>query len=315
MRVALLDDYQDVAGKFGNWESLAGRAEPVAFTDHLDDADALVARLAGFPIVVAMRERTAFPRTVLERLPDLRLLITTGMGNAAIDQRACTDLGITYCGTSGVGRNTAELTWALILASLRHIPEEVANVRSGGWMTTVGTDVARSTLGLCGLGRIGAQVARVGAAFGMELIAWSQNLTEERCAEFGAQRVSKEELFRRADVLTVHLVLSARTRGLIGETELRSMKPTSILVNTSRGPICDEPVLARACREGWIAGAGLDAFGTEPLPADDPFRSLPNVIATPHIGYVTESSYRIFYDHIVEDIAAWLDGAPVRLIT
>jgi phosphoglycerate dehydrogenase-like enzyme len=242
------------------------------------------------------------------------LLVTTGMRNAAIDTEACRDLGITVCGTSGELHSTAELTWALILACARHLPAEVANVRGGGWMTTVGRDLHGRTLALCGLGNIGAMVATVGRAFGMDLVAWSQNLTAERCAEVGAELVGKEDLFRRADVLSIHLVLSERTRSLVGAAELALMSPTAILVNTSRGPICDEEALARACAEGRIAAAGLDAFEVEPLPADHPFRTLPNVVATPHIGYVSERVYGIFFRHIVEDIAAWLDGRPVRVV-
>lgn len=314
VRVALLDDYQGVALAYGDWGSLARRVDPVPFADHLDDADALVGRLHDFPVVVAMRERTAFPRSVLERLPNLRLLVTTGPRNAAIDASACADLGITLCGTGGTANATPELTWALILACARHLPTEVANVRSGGWMTTVGTDLEGATLGLMGLGRIGGRVARVGVAFGMRVIAWSQNLTPERCAEVGAAYVTKAELVSRSDFLSIHLVLSDRTRGLVGEEDLRAMKPTAWLVNTSRGPLCDEAALARACAEGWIAGAALDTFADEPLPAGHPFRTLPNVLATPHIGYVTHGTYERFFADVVDDIAAWLDGAPTRRI-
>jgi phosphoglycerate dehydrogenase-like enzyme len=261
-----------------------------------------------------MRERTAFPPSLIARLPELKLLVTTGPRNAVIDVAACNAAGVTVSGTGGSVWSTSELTWALILACARFVPTEVANVRGGGWMTTVGKDLHGATLGLLGLGRIGGLVAKVGQAFGMETIAWSQNLTEERCASLGVAHVSKDELFQRSDILTVHLVLSPRTTGLVGEAELRAMKPTAILVNTSRGPICDEPMLARACSEGWIAGAGLDAYGVEPLPADDPFRALDNVIATPHIGYVSENVYRAFFADIVEDIAAYLDGAPIRVV-
>jgi phosphoglycerate dehydrogenase-like enzyme len=251
---------------------------------------------------------------VLERLPDLRLLVTTGARNAAIDAKACSDLGIVYCGTGSRVQSTAELTWALILGAARHLPEEVANVNSGGWMTTVGADLFGATLGMCGLGRIGAMVAEVGKAFGMNVIAWSQNLTEERCAELGVELVSKEELFARSDFVSIHLVLSDRTTSLVGEAELRAMKPTAWLVNTSRGPICDEEALVRACQEGWIAGAGLDAYGVEPLPADHPFRELTNVVATPHIGYVSKNVYDIFFRDVVEDVVGFLDGSPVRRI-
>jgi phosphoglycerate dehydrogenase-like enzyme len=313
-RVVVLDDYQGVARQYGDWASLGDRIELVVHQDHMAGEAELVAALAGAPIVVAMRERTAFPRSVLERLGDLRLLVTTGPRNAVIDTAACRDLGVTVCGTGGALHSTAELTWALILACARQLPTEVANVRGGGWMTTVGADLHGRTLGLCGLGNIGALVATVGRAFGMEPIAWSQNLTAERCAEVGAELVTKEDLFRRSDVASIHLVLSERTRHLVGAAELALMRPTAILVNTSRGPICDEDALARACAEGRIAGAGLDAFGVEPLPADHPFRTLPNVVATPHIGYVSERVYGIFFRHIVEDIAGWLDGQPVRVV-
>jgi phosphoglycerate dehydrogenase-like enzyme len=313
-RAAVLDDYQGVALDFADWSVLGGRVEVTTFADHVDDQAALIERLAPFEIVVAMRERTSFPREVLAALPNLELLVTTGGRNAVIDEQACADLGVTVCGTGGEAQTTAELTWALILAATRHLPTEIANVAGGGWMTTVGGDLYRATLALCGLGRIGARVARVGAAFGMEIIAWSQNLTVERCARYDATLVSKDELFARADYLSIHQVLSERTLGLVGEPELRAMKPTAWLINTSRGPICDEAALARACEERWIAGAALDAYGVEPLPADHAFRRLNNVLASPHIGYVTERVYRIFHHDIVEDITAWLDGRPVRVV-
>ncbi len=314
-RVAVLNDYQRVALTSADWSGLDGQVEVTVFDHHIADEDELVAALEPFAIVVAMRERTAFPRSVLERLANLELLVTTGPRNAVIDAADCAQLGITYCGTGGSVHSTAELTWALLLACARHIPSEIEAVRNGGWMTTVGTDLHGATLGLCGLGRIGGMVATVGRAFGMDLIAWSQNLTAQRCAEIGARLVTRDELFAASDFLTIHLVLSDRTRGLVGESELRAMKPTAWLINTSRGPIVDEDMLARACGEGWIAGAGLDAYGTEPLPADHPFRTLPNVLASPHIGYVSQNVYRIFHTDIVEDICAFLDGSPVRVIT
>jgi phosphoglycerate dehydrogenase-like enzyme len=313
-RVAVLDDYQRVAKVYADWSVLDGRVEVTSFTDHLDDEDALTARLAGFPIVVAMRERTPFPRSLIERLPDLELLVTTGPFNAAIDIAAASERGIVMCGTGGVPFNTSELTWALILACARHIPEEDRNVKSGGWMTTVGTDLYGHTLGLLGAGRLGRAVARVGAAFGMEIIAWSQNLSAERAAEVGAVRVERDELFARADVLTIHLVLSDRTRGLVGARELDLMKPSAILVNTSRGPIVDELALADALARKQIRAAGVDAYAVEPLPADHPFRRLDNIVCTPHLGYVSEDGYRVFFGDIVEDIAAYLDGSPVRTI-
>jgi phosphoglycerate dehydrogenase-like enzyme len=310
-RVAVLDDYQAVATTIVAWPT---GVEVVSFTDHAGDEDELVARLRGFDVVVAMRERSAFPRTVLERLPDLRLLVTTGTRNAAIDLSAASELGIVVSGTWGIVSNTAELTWALILAVARQLPGQVAAVRAGGWQQAIGSDLNGKTLGLLGLGNIGSLVARVGKAFGMRVIAWSTNLTDERAAEHGAERVDKDELFRAADVVSIHLVLSDRTRHLVGAPELALMKPTAIVVNTSRGPIIDDAALIDALERGAIAGAGLDAFEVEPLPADHPYRRLPSVVATPHIGYVTEDCYRIFYDHIVEDIAAFLDGTPIRVI-
>lgn len=313
-RVAILNDYQNVALTAADWSGLGERVDIEVFNEHIAEAEDLVAALANFEIIVAMRERTTFPREVLEQLPALELLVTTGSRNAAIDAEALAELGIVYCGTGGQVQSTAELTWALILACARHVPTEVANVANGGWMTTVGTDLYGATLGLCGLGRIGAMVARVGAAFDMDLIAWSQNLTEERCSEYGARLVTKDQLFSQSDFVTVHLVLSDRTAGIIAEPELRAMKQSAWLINTSRGPICDEPTLANACEEGWIAGAGLDAYGSEPLPAGHKFRSLSNVLATPHIGYVSERVYGIFFNDIVEDITGFLDGHPVRVL-
>lgn len=314
-RAVVLNDYQRVALTSADWSPLDGRVTVDVIDRHLADPDALVAAIDGYEIVVAMRERTPFPRSVLERLGSLELLVTTGARNAAIDAGACAELGVTYCGTGGQVQSTAELTWALILACARHLPTEVTNVADGRWMTTVGTDLYGSTLGLCGLGRIGSMVAEVGKAFGMDLIAWSQNLTAERCEEFGAELVTKDELLARSDFLSVHLVLSDRTRSLIAEPELRAMKPTAWLVNTSRGPICDEQALASACAEGWIAGAGLDAYEVEPLPPEHAFRRLDNVLATPHIGYVSKRVYEIFFSDVVEDIAGFLDGEPVRVIT
>lgn len=314
LRAAILDDYQGVALSMTDWSPLDGRVQVDVFREHIVQEDDIVAALQPYDIVVAMRERTAFPRTTLDRLPNLKLLITTGMGNAAVDVRACYDHGVTFSGTGGGGTSTAELTWALILAAARGIVTEVNNVRGGGWMTTVGTDLQGQTLGLLGLGRLGGRVATIGRAFGMELIAWSQNLTADRCAEMGVTLVERDELFRRADFLSVHLVLSERTRGLVSERDLRQMKQTAWLVNTSRGPIVDEAALAAACEEGWIAGAALDAYSVEPLPAGHPFRRLNNVLPSPHVGYVTESTYRTWFAHIVEDIAGFVDGKPLRII-
>jgi phosphoglycerate dehydrogenase-like enzyme len=298
-RIAILDDYQDVARRFADWDSLD--SEVVVFTEHHDDID----HLEPFDVIMAMRERTPFPRERLARLPNLKLLVTTGMGNAAIDTEAARELGITVAGTRGTPTHTAELTWALILALARNIPAEDRALRAGGWQHTVGFELAGRTLGVIGLGRLGAQVARIGEAFGMEVIAWSQNMDTS---------LTKEELLRRSDVVTIHVRLSERTTGLIGASELALMKPTAYLVNTSRGPIVDEDALLHALHNGEIAGAGIDVYDTEPLPADHPLRSAPNTVLTPHIGYVTDASYARFYEDAVEDIAAFLRGEPIRLI-
>jgi phosphoglycerate dehydrogenase-like enzyme len=313
-RIAVLDDYQSVAASFCDWSQLPEPAEVVEFHDAVADPDALVARLRPFDVVLAMRERTRFPREVLERLPDLRLLVTTGMRNKSIDVTAATELGITVCGTGSQTTATAELTWALILATLRHVPQEDASIRAGGWQQTLGGDLAGGTLGVVGLGRLGSQVARIGAAFGMDVVAWSQNLTDERAAECGARRVGKEELFATADVVTVHLVWSKRTRGLITAADLARMKPTAVFVNTSRGPIVDEAALVDVLREGRIAGAGIDVYDTEPLPRDHPLRELRRAVLTPHLGYVTRGSYEVYYREAVEDVAAWLSGSPLRVL-
>ena len=314
LRIAVLDDFQSVSADFADWSRLPEAAEVVSFADHLDDEDAVADRLAGFDVVVAMRERTPFPRSLLERLPKLRLLVTTGARNAAIDVAAAADLGVSVCGTGAHPTGTVELTWALVLAVARHVPEEDAGLRAGGWQRTVGTDLAGATLGVVGLGRLGTRVARIGQAFGMDVIAWSQNLTAQRAAEAGVRLVERGELFATADVVTVHLVLSDRTRGLVGRDELARMKRSAILVNTSRGPIVDEAALVEALSEGRIAGAGIDVYDREPLPADSPLRSAPRTVLTPHLGYVTRDTYRVFYGDAVEDVAAWMRGAPIRVI-
>jgi phosphoglycerate dehydrogenase-like enzyme len=315
-RIAVLDDYQYVAATFADWSQLPEPVEVVEFSAHIADEDKLVARLQSFDVVIAMRERTPFPRRVLERLPSLRLLVTTGMRNPSIDIAAAQELGITVCGTGAHPSGTAELTWALILAVARHLPQEDASVRAGGWQQSVGTDLAGSRLGVIGLGRLGSRVAQVGLAFGMDVVAWSQNLTDERAASVGVRRASGlHELLESADVVTIHLQLSDRTRGLLGAAELARMKPTAILVNTSRGPIVDEAALVAALRAGTIAGAALDVYDVEPLPADHPLRGLDNAVLTPHLGYVTEPGFRAMYRQAVEDIRAFLDGAPARLVS
>jgi phosphoglycerate dehydrogenase-like enzyme len=306
MRVAILDDYQDVALRFADWSGL----DVTAFNDHLDDDDALIARLEPFEAVVAMRERTPFPAARLERLPRLKLLVTTGAANASIDVAAAQARGITVCATGYFSSPTAELTWGLILALARSIPAEDARVRAGGWQHTVGADLAQRTLGVIGYGRLGTRVAEVARAFGMDVIAWSQNLREAE----GATVVTKEELFSRADIITIHTRLSDRTRGLVGAAELALMKPTALLVNTSRGPIVDEAALLDALHGGRIGGAAIDVYDTEPLPAEHPLRSAPRTVVTPHIGYVTQATYDVFYRDAAEDVRAFIAGEPVRVI-
>lgn len=315
MRVAILDDYQRAALASADWSPVEQHADVVVYEDHLDDADALVERLRDAEVIVAMRERTPFPRTLIERLPNLRLLVTTGRRNASIDVAAASDAGVTVCGTNGLDHPTAELTWALILAMLRRIPMEEQAIREGRWQVDLGEDARGKVLGVLGLGRLGSQVAKVGQAFGMPVLAWSQNLTRERTDELGVElAASKEDLLRRADILTIHLILSDRSRGLIGAGDLQQMKSTAYLVNTSRGPIVDEDALVTALRERTIAGAALDVFDHEPLPAGHPFLGLDNVLLSPHIGYVSKENYRVFYGDAVEDILAFLDGSPVRVI-
>lgn len=312
MRIALLDDYQDVALSMANWDGLG--EDVVVFNDHLSDESALATRLGGFDVIVAMRERTPFPASLLQQLPDLKLLVTTGMRNASIDVAAANQCGIVVCGTPGEPHATAELTWGLILSLLRQIPTEDAATRNGAWQTGLGTGLAGKTLGLLGLGRLGSQVAKVGLAFQMKVIAWSQNLDEERAAGMGVTRAERNALLEQSDVVSIHLVLSNRTRGLIGEDELRSMKPTACLINTSRGPIVEEAALVSALKGGQIAGAGLDVFDIEPLPADHSLRLLPNTVITPHLGYVTRETYAIFYTSALEAIVAFRDGNPVRVL-
>jgi len=311
-RIAVLDDYAHAAAESADWDALD--AEVVFFSDHLADEDALAERLAGFDVLCLMRERTPLPASLIARLPALRLVVTSGMRNASVDAAALAERGIPLTGTTGGSLATAELTWALILGLLRHLPSEEAAMRAGGWQTTVGRELRGRTLGILGLGNLGTAVARVGLAFGCDVIAWSEHLTEERAAEAGVRRVERDELFRGSDILSIHLVLSGRTRGLVGAEEIGLMKPGAVLVNTARGPIVDEPALIAALRTGRIAGAALDVFDTEPLPADHPLRALPNVVLTPHLGYVTEETFREFYPQTVEDVAAWMAGAAIRVI-
>jgi phosphoglycerate dehydrogenase-like enzyme len=314
-RVAILDDYQNVALAVADWRSLGLEVTVEAFHERLGGEDALVQRLADFEVIVAMRERTQLPRSVLERLPKLKLLVTTGMRNVAIDVKAAAELGIVVSGTGLLTPPTAELTWGLILALARHIPEEAQQMRSGGWQTTVGVGLNGKVLGVLGLGKLGSEVARVGRAFQMEVIAWSQNLTEEHASSLGARRVEKDELFQRADFVTIHLILSKRTRGLVTARELALMKPEAYLINTSRGPIVEERALIEVLKKRTIAGAALDVFDEEPLQGEHPLRKLDNVVLTPHLGYVTVENYRKAYGEAVEDIRAFLAGHPIRTIS
>jgi phosphoglycerate dehydrogenase-like enzyme len=302
IRIAILDDYQNVSLEMADWSRLAGRAVITVFNDHLTKLDEIVERLRPFDVVCVMRERTPLPRSLIECLPQLKLIASTGPRNAAIDVQAAAERGIAVAHTGYDARPTIEMTWALILASARQVALENRHLRAGGWQVTVGDSLHGKTLGVLGLGNIGSEVARIGLAFGMEVAAWSQNLTADKAQTCGARLVSKEELFRSADILTIHLVLSPRTKGLVGAAELQAMKPSARLIN----PIVDEPALIEVLRERRIAGAALDVFDTEPLPADHPFRSLDNVLTTPHIGFVARELYRTFYGDTVENITRWL---------
>jgi phosphoglycerate dehydrogenase-like enzyme len=313
-RIAILDDYQRVALSMADWSVLGSGVSVQPFHDRIGSEDALAERLRTFNVIVAMRERTPFPGTLIARLPSLRLLVTTGRRNASIDVEAASARGVVVSGTSMLSTPPVELTWGLILSLARHIPRESAAMRSGSWQTTIGAGLHGKTLGVIGLGRLGTDVARIGKAFGMQVIAWSQNMTRETTDPLGVELVSKDLLFQRADVVTVHLVLSDRTRGLIGERELGMMKPSALLINTARGPIVDAQALVHALRHSVIAGAGLDVFDEEPLPVNHPLRRLENALLTPHLGYVTVDNYRLAYGEAVDDIRAFLAGAPVRVI-
>jgi phosphoglycerate dehydrogenase-like enzyme len=327
LRCAVLDDYQQVALASTDWSGLAGRVDVTAFSapttsvplgaDPDRAADETVTALADYDIVVAMRERTPFPAPVLARLPRLRLLVTTGMRNASIDVAAAQANGVLVCGTDGSSTPPVELTWALIHGLARNLVAENTGLRNGGpWQVSVGSDLAGATLGLVGLGKIGARAAAVGRAFGMDVVAWSQHLTADQCAEHGVRLApSLHDLLRESDFASVHLVLGSRSRGLIDADALAAMKPTAYLINTARAAIVDQPALIEALRRGRLAGAGLDVFDLEPLPLDHPYRTLPNVLATPHLGYVTRGNYELYFRGVVEDIAAFLDGRPLRQLT
>jgi len=307
-QIAVLDDYQNAALESADWSVLRDRADITVFQDHLADPDAVIERLLPFDVVCVMRERTPLPRKVIERLPNLKLIASTGSANASIDVAAAGDHGITVVHTGYRSDPTVEFTWALILACARHIVTESNSLRSGGWQQTVGVDLRGKTLGVLGLGNVGSKVARIGSAFGMKLIAWSQNMTAETAKATGAILVSKDQLFERADILTIHLVLSSRTRGLVGAAELEKMKPTAWLINASRGPIVEEQALISALQNKRLAGAAVDVFDIEPLPPSHPLRTLDNVLATPHIGYVSQDLYKTFYEDTVSNIRKWLDS-------
>jgi D-3-phosphoglycerate dehydrogenase len=316
LKAAILDDYQNVAQTLADWSPIAKDVEIKVFTTPFANADEAIKALQGFAIVAGMRERTPFPKAVIDALPDLKLLITTGARNASFDIKAANERGITVCGTGGVGSPTTGIAFGLMLELTRRIGFESARLKAGAsWQVTLGRDLEGLTLGCLGLGKLGARSAAVGKAFGMKTIAWSQNLTPETAKAGGADYVSKDDLFRNADIVTIHVVLGDRSRGLVGAKELGLMKKTAYLINTSRGPIVDEKALISALNAKAIAGAGLDVYDVEPLPLDHPFRKMDNIVITPHLGYVTEQNYRKMYVDIVEDIRAWLDGKPVRVIS
>ncbi|WP_274364872.1 D-2-hydroxyacid dehydrogenase family protein [Paenibacillus thermotolerans] len=314
LKCAILDDYQNAALTMADWSKLEDRVEVKAYREQLADEDDVVRNIKDCEIVVIMRERTPFRASLLSRLPKLKLLVTTGMRNASIDLKAAAELGITVCGTGSRTEPPVELTWALILGLARKVAAENEAMRTNGpWQSTIGTDLYGKRLGLLGLGKIGGKVARIGQAFGMEVAAWSQNLTRERADAAGAVLASsKEELLQSSDIVSIHLVLSERTRHLIGARELELMKPTAYLINTSRAGIVDQAALLQALRNGRIAGAGLDVYEREPLPHNDPLRTLPNVLALPHLGYVTEGNYGVYFREALENIEVFLLGEPIR---
>jgi phosphoglycerate dehydrogenase-like enzyme len=314
MRLVILDDYQDVATAYADWATLPD-VHITTINAHIDDEDTLVGAIGRAEVLVLMRERTPLTARLLARLPDLRLVVTTGMRNASIDLAACRERGIPVCGTGSLTTPTVELTWALIHGLTRHLLTEAEGLRADRWQTTVGVDLAGSTLGLVGLGRIGSRVAAVARAFEMDVVAWSPHLTDGRATEAGARLVPKSELFAASDLVSVHLVLSDSTRAIVGGAELGAMRPSAYFVNTSRAGLVDTDALLEALDQRRIAGAGLDVFDEEPLRAGHRLRDHPRVLATPHLGYVTEGNYRAFFTEAVEDVAAWLAGEPVRVLT
>ncbi len=315
MRLAILDDFQNVVRAVSDWSVIEDRVDITVFNDHLEEVEDVARRLEPFEIVVVIRERTKFPRALFEKLPNLKLLVTGGMRNRGIDLAAAKDHGVTVCGTGGSGNSTAELTWGLIISVMRNIPEQVQAIREGRWQLGLGIGLQGKTLGIIGLGRQGTAVAKIGNAFDMDVVAWSRNLTVERCAEHGVRLAeSMEALLAQSDVVSIHVPLTESSRGLIGAGELAQMKQTAYLINTSRGPIVEEDALIAAVEGGKIAGAGLDVFDIEPLPADHPYRDTPGIVPTPHLGYTSAENYQCYFGQGIEDIDAWLKGAPIRVM-
>ncbi len=313
-KIAILDDYQGVALSMGPWDRLPAGVEVTVFHDTLKDQDALVARLLPFDAILAMRERTPFPGALIKRLPNLKLLMTTGERNRSLDIATANAQGVTVCGTSSSGAPTVDITWGLILNLMRDLPAQAASLRAGNWQTSVGTAVGGQTLGILGLGKLGTAVAKVGQAFGMKVIAWSTNLTSEAAAAVGVTRVEKQELFAQSDVVSLHMILSDRSRGIVGAAELAAMKPSAFIVNTSRGPLIDQAALIAALKEGRIAGAGLDVYDEEPIPATHPLMSAPNALLLPHLGYVSKQNYGAYFKGAVEVIEAFMAGNPIRVL-
>ncbi len=315
LKIAVLDDFQNVALRLGDWHRLQPRGEVTVFTDNVT-GDALFERLQSYDVVMVIRERTKFPKALIDRLPRLKLLVTAGMRNLGIDMEACKARGITVCGTDTGSSPTAELAFGMLLGLSRNINAEEASLRAGKWQTDrIGFGVKGATLGIAGLGRLGSQMAGYGRAFGMDVIAWSQNLTAEKAAAGGALLVSKAELFQKSDFISLHLILSPRTQGVVGAAEIAAMKKSAFLINTSRAGLLDEASLIAALKEGRIAGAALDVFNDEPLPVDAAIQSAPNTLLTPHLGYATRDSYELYFPHCIEDIEGWLDGKPVRVLS
>jgi phosphoglycerate dehydrogenase-like enzyme len=313
-KIAILDDYQGVALSMGPWDRLPAGVEVTVFRDTIKDQDALVARLLPFDAILAMRERTPFPGALIRRLPNLKLLMTTGERNRSLDIAAAQAQGVTVCGTSSSGAPTVDITWGLILNLMRDLPAQAASLRAGTWQTSVGTAVGGQTLGILGLGKLGSAVAKVGLAFGMKVIAWSTNLTSEAAAAVGVTRVEKQELFAQSDVVSLHMILSDRSRGIVGAAELAAMKPSAFIVNTSRGPLIDQDALIAALKEGRIAGAGLDVYDQEPIPPAHPLLSAPNALLLPHLGYVSKQNYAAYFKGAVEVIEAFIAGNPIRVL-